>query len=113
MKLSVLALAGAMLAPMAAAQAAPMMDIPGGGGLVQQARVTCAYLTDDGYCVRPHKKHKHWRRQHYYRPAYRTYEPQPPDEYYWRYRHERPIIRVIPDYPPPDDNWDNWDNQDD
>ncbi|MBZ9849215.1 hypothetical protein LB565_14605 [Mesorhizobium sp. CA14] len=111
MKLSVLALAGTMLAVMPAVHAAPMIGMPARNGLVQQAHVTCAYLTEDGYCVRPHKKHKYWRRHHYDRPAYRTYEPQPPDEDYWRYQRARPIIRVVPDYPPPDeDNWDNWDD---
>ncbi|MDX8462059.1 hypothetical protein [Mesorhizobium humile] len=111
MKLSVLALAGTMLAVMPAVQAAPMIGVPARNSLVQEAHVTCAYLTDDGYCVRPHKKHKHWKRERYYRPAYRTYEPQPPDEDYWRYQRPRRIIRVVPDYPPQDeDNWDDWDN---
>ncbi|TPI11410.1 hypothetical protein FJW06_20400 [Mesorhizobium sp. B4-1-3] len=111
MKLSVLALAGTMLAVMPAVHAAPVIGVPARDGLMQEAHVTCAYLTDDGYCVRPHKKHKYWKRHHHYRPAYRTYERQLPDEDYWRYQRARPIIRVVPDYPPPDeDNWDDWDD---
>ncbi|PBC05857.1 hypothetical protein CK220_01325 [Mesorhizobium sp. WSM3860] len=111
MKLSVLTLAGTMLALASAVQAAPMIGIPAGAGLVQQAHVTCAYLTEDGYCVRPHKKHKHWKRERHYRPIYRTYEPQPSDEYYWRYERERPIVRIIPSYPRQDEgNWDDWDD---
>ncbi|RWA62878.1 hypothetical protein [Mesorhizobium sp.] len=109
MKLSVLTLAGIMLALAPAVQAAPMIGNPAGGSLVQQAHVTCAYLTEDGYCVRSHKKHKHWERERHYRPIYRTYEPQ--DEYYWRYQRPRPIIRVVPSYPRQDeDNWDDWDD---
>ncbi|WP_224547248.1 hypothetical protein [Mesorhizobium sp. CA16] len=110
MKLSVLALAGTMLAVMPAVHAAPMIGMPARNGLVQQAHVTCAYLTEDGYCVRPHKKHKYWKRHHYDRPAYRTDERQLPDEDYWRYQRPRPIIRVVPDYPQDEDNWDDWDD---
>lgn len=111
MKLSVLALAGTVLAMMPAVEAAPTIGVPAGNSLVQEAHVTCAYLTDDGYCVRPHKRHQYWKRKHYYQPAYRTYGPQPPDGYDWRYQRPRPIIRVVPNYPPQDeDNWDDWDN---
>ncbi|RWA80551.1 hypothetical protein [Mesorhizobium sp.] len=110
MRLSILALAGAMLAPMAAAQAAPMMAVPDRGSLVQGAHVTCAYLTEDGYCVRSHKKHKYWKPKHHYRQIYRTYEPQVPDEYYWRYQRPRTVIRVVPSYPQDEDNWDDWDD---
>ncbi|RWL39432.1 hypothetical protein EN852_019315 [Mesorhizobium sp. M2E.F.Ca.ET.209.01.1.1] len=108
MKLSVLALAGTMLAVMPAVEAAPIFGVPAGNSLVQEAHVTCAYLTEDGYCVRSYKKH--WKPKHYYRPVYRTYEPQPPDEYYWRYQRPRPIIRVVPNYPRDEDNWDDWDD---
>jgi len=111
MKLSVPALAGAILASMPAVQAAPMMAAPDRDSLVQEAHVTCAYLTEDGYCVRPHKEHKYWKPKHHDRQIYRTYEPQPSDEYYWRYERPRPIIRVIPAYPQQDeDNWDDWDD---
>lgn len=110
MKLPVLALAGAMLVPTFAVQAAPMIAVPDRGSLVQEAHVTCAYLTEDGYCVRSHKRHNYWKPKHHYRQIYRTYEPQP-DEYYWRYQRPRPVIRVIPSYPRQDeDNWDDWDD---
>ncbi|MFK0690381.1 hypothetical protein ACFX5Q_19560 [Mesorhizobium sp. IMUNJ 23033] len=110
MKLPVFALAGAILSLTFGAQAAPMtLGAPAHRGLVQEARVTCAYLTRDGYCVRPRKVHKeHWKHRKYYQRAYRTYEAQPPDEYYWRYERPRPIIRVVPDYQPLDD--DEWDD---
>lgn len=112
MKLFVLALAGAMLAPMAAVRAAPIIAVPDRGSLVQEAHVTCAYLTDDGYCVRSHKKHNYWKPKHHYRQIYRTYEPQRPEEYDWRYQRPRTVIRVIPSYPREDeDNWDDdWDD---
>ena len=111
MKLPAFALAGAILSLTSGAQAAPMIvGAPARGDLVQEARVTCAYLTRDGYCVRPHNEHKKcWKHRRYYEHAYRTYEPQPPDEYYWRYERSRPIIRVVPDYQPRDDE-DGWDN---
>ncbi|CAN7578069.1 hypothetical protein [Mesorhizobium sp. LjNodule214] len=110
MKLPVFAFAGAILSLTFGAQAAPMtIGAPAHHGLVQQARVTCAYLTRDGYCVRPHKAHKkHTKHRYYYQRAYRTYEPQPPDEYIWRYEDRRPIVRIVPDYPPLDD--DGWDD---
>jgi hypothetical protein len=113
MKLPVFALAGTLLS-LTGTQAAPLTSgAPAHGGLVQEARVTCAYLTRDGYCVRPHKMHKkHWKDQRYYQRAYRTYVPQPPDEYYWRYERQRPIIRVVPDYAPLYDDEDDggWDD---
>ncbi|WP_296742695.1 hypothetical protein [Mesorhizobium sp.] len=111
MKPFALALAGAMLLPLSPVQAAPMLAAPATDSLVHQADVRCAYLTEDGYCVRPHKTHKYWKHRHHYRPVYRTYEPQPPpDEYDWRYERQRPVIRVIPRYPQDDDNWDDWNN---
>ncbi|RWE68223.1 MAG: hypothetical protein E5W28_06855 [Mesorhizobium sp.] len=110
MKLPILTLAGTMLAVMPAVEAAPIIGVPAENSLVREAHVTCAYLTEDGYCVRPHNKHQYWRK-HYHQPAYRTYEPQPRDEYDWRYQRPRPIIRVVPNYPPRDeDNWDDWDD---
>ncbi|TPK61178.1 hypothetical protein FKO01_51830 [Mesorhizobium sp. B2-3-3] len=112
MKLSVLALASAILSLTFSAHAAPLsIDAPAHDRLIQQARVTCAYLTRDGYCVRPQRGHKHREYRHYdrhhrydhYRRIFRTYEP----PYYGRYYRPRPIIRVIPNYPPfYDDGWD-------
>ncbi|MGX8008341.1 hypothetical protein ACVDG8_004655 [Mesorhizobium sp. ORM8.1] len=110
MKPFVIALAGAVLLPLPATQAAPMLAAPPRNSLVYQADVRCAYLTEDGYCVRPHKAHKYWKHRHYHRRIYETYEPQPPDEYDWRYQRRRPIIRVIPSDPGGDDNWDDWNN---
>ncbi|MBZ9815172.1 hypothetical protein [Mesorhizobium sp. CA7] len=111
MKLPVLALAGGMLPMMPSVQAAQMMAAPDINRLVQEAHVTRAYLTEDGYCVRPHRKQKYWKPKHHYRQVYRTYESQPSDEYQWRYEHPRPIIRVVPNYPPQDE--DDWDDSDD
>ncbi len=112
MKFSAFALAGAIFSLTFGAQAAPMsIGVPAHDDLVQQARVTCAYLTRGGYCVRPHRVHKrHHRHRHYYRyrhyhyrRIYRTYEP----PYYHCYYRPRPMIRVVPSYPPfYDDGWD-------
>ncbi|BCG75365.1 hypothetical protein MesoLj113a_65230 [Mesorhizobium sp. 113-1-2] len=104
MRLSVLAVASAILSLTFSAQAAPLpIGAPVHDGLMQQARVTCAYLTRDGYCVRPHRVHKHRGYRHRYHHHYRRiYEP----PYYGRYYRPRPIIRVIPNYPPfYDDGW--------
>ena len=113
MKVSVLVLAGALSALAFAAQAAPTIKpvAPASDGLVQQARVSCAYLTPDGYCVRPRKHYKKPHRQHwrYHRPVYRTYDPQPDD--YWSYERPRPLIPIMPNYGP--FYGDGWDNSDD
>lgn len=115
MKLSFLILAGAISLAAFEAQGAPAMkpEAPTANGLLHQARVTCAYLTRDGYCVRPRKHYRKHHRQHwrYHRPVYRTYEPYRPDDYYWRYERPRPIIRIAPSFPPIyDDGWDDWDD---
>ena len=111
MKPFVLAFAGAMLlSPLAAVQAAPMLAAPARDSLVHEADVRCAYLTEDGYCVRLHKRHKYWKQWHHHRRIYETYEPRPPEEDYWRYERRRPIIRVIPSYPQDEGNWDDWNN---
>ncbi len=112
MKPFVLALAGVMLLPLPAVRAAPMLAAPARDSLVHEADVRCAYLTEDGYCVRPHKAHKYkyWKHRHHQRRIYETYEQQLPDEYDWRYRRQRPIIRVIPSYPQDEGNWGDWNN---
>lgn len=109
MKYSVLVLTGAISVAAFAVQAAPAMLLgsPVHDDLVQQAHVTCSYLTRDGYCVRPRKvdrKHNVQRWRHYQR-AYRTYEPS--YEYYRRYE-PRPIIRIVPNYPSRNDDY--WDD---
>ncbi|MBN9244488.1 MAG: hypothetical protein J0I98_17010 [Mesorhizobium sp.] len=105
MKLSVLVLSGVFCALGYGTHAAPMSipKAPMRSGLLQEAHVVCAYLTRDGYCVRPrHAERRHVeRRRHYQRQVYRLYEPAPADDYYWRYERPRPVIRVEPDYPPP------------
>ncbi|WP_054312139.1 hypothetical protein [Mesorhizobium sp. 1M-11] len=115
MKLSFLILAGALSLAAFEAQGASAIRpaAPTPDGLLQQARVTCAYLTRDGYCVRPRKHYRKHHRQHwrYHRPVYRTYEPyQPDDNDYWRYERPRPLIRIVPDYPPPYGGWDDDDD---
>lgn len=112
MRLSFLVLAGAISLAAFEAQGAPAMrsETPGSDGLLRQARVTCAYLTRDGYCVRPRKHYRKHHRRHwrYHRPEYRTYEPIQPDIDYWRYERPRPIIRIMPSYPSIYDNaWDD------
>ncbi|MBN9255226.1 MULTISPECIES: hypothetical protein [unclassified Mesorhizobium] len=113
MRLTVIALGGAISVMALGAQAMPMTKLAPSTGLVEQARVTCAYLTRDGYCVRPRKAHKkhHVPHRYYRERVYRPYEPAPADDYYWRYERPRPVIRVVPNYPPYDDGW--YDNGDD
>ena len=102
MRLTVIALGAAISVMAFGAQAMPMTKLAPSAGLVEQARVTCAYLTRDGYCVRPRKAHKkhHVPHRYYRERVYRPYEPAPADDYSWRYERPRPIIRVVPDYPP-------------
>ncbi len=115
MKLSFLILAGVVSLAAFEVQAAPAIrpDAAAPNGLLQQARVTCAYLTPDGYCVRPRKHYRKHHRQQWreHRPVYRTYEPDQQDDYSWRYERSRPVIRIAPSYPPIYD--DGWDDDDD
>lgn len=108
MKAFILVVAGAALLPLPMAQAAPPRIAPSRESPVKEADVRCAYLTEDGYCVRPHKQHRHWKRWHHQRRIYDNYEPQPQEEYDWRYERQRPIIRVIPRDPQDEGNWDDW-----
>lgn len=109
MKFSVLVLTGAISAVAFGALAAPTMLLGSSvhSDLVQQAHVTCAYLTRDGYCVRPRKVDKrhnvrHWRPN---QRAYRTYEP---SYQYYRRDEPRAVIRIVPNYPPRNDDY--WDD---
>lgn len=95
MKLTILALTGAICAMAFGAQAASVMipNISADSGLVQQAHVTCAYLTSDGYCVRPRSVHRH-----HYRHLY-PYHHDNGLHLGW-YKHRRSVVRIVPAYPP-------------
>ncbi len=109
MKLTVLALAGALCLMAFGAQAASVMvpNMSADSGLIQQAHVICAYLTSDGYCVGPRSVHRH---QGYYRHLY-PYHHDNGLHRGWYKHHRAPIVQIVPAYPPHyyDRGNDDWD----